>query len=54
MKVIRGEWVQTGNINIISNTLKQNVELNHFAYLFLLKFWDSGLGTENDGIRTQA
>ena len=54
MKVIRGEWVQTGNINIISNTLKRNVESNHFAYLFLLKFLDSEPGTENDGIRTQA
>ena len=46
MKVIRGEWVQTGNINIISNTLKRNVELNHFAYIFI-SHKVFGLGTGN-------
>ena len=42
MKVISGEWVQTGNTNIMSNTLKRNVELNvplHLLFL-LLKLLD--------------
>ena len=42
MKVISGEWVQTGNTNIMSNTLKRNIELNiplHLLFL-LLKLLD--------------